>query len=315
MKWIPGQRSENLEDRRDEDTGYGGGGFGGGGFGGGFRPGGVRVGLGGAAVLLVLSLVFGRNFFSGLDGGPPPPPQVNPGGARHAPGGTGAAARHPRSAAEEHLVDFVSFVLDDVQGLWKRELPRQASTPYPDARLVLFRNVVRSGCGFAETAMGPFYCPADSKVYIDLAFYQELRTRFGAPGEFAQAYVIAHEVGHHVQDVLGIEARVRRAQRERPRDANRLSVRMELQADCLAGVWGHSTRGRDILEPGDLESGLAAAAAVGDDRLQRHAGARVNPERWTHGSSAERVAWFKRGFETGQLSACDTFNQPDPATP
>jgi len=304
MRWEPGQESDNIEDRRDEGGGGGGGG--------GFSGGGIRLGLGGTVVVLALSLVFGRNFFSvlGATPGVSPAPQVGPG-----PGGgpaPAAGARRPRSASEEHLVEFVSFVLDDVQKTWQQELPAQRQVGYRDAKLVLFSNGIRSGCGFAETEMGPFYCPADRKVYIDLGFYQELRTRFGAPGEFAEAYVIAHEIGHHVQDLLGIEARVRRAQQQNPAQQNHLSVRMELQADCLAGVWGHSTAGRNILEPGDLESGLTAAAAVGDDRLQKQATGRVNPERWTHGSSAERVAWFKRGFASGRIDDCDTFTQPDP---
>jgi hypothetical protein len=180
---------------------------------------------------------------------------------------------------------------------------------YEDARLVLFRGEVSSGCGYAEAAMGPFYCPADASVYIDLGFYDELRERFGAPGDFAQAYVLAHEIGHHVQSLLGVETEVRRAQQSSVSAANRLSVRMELQADCYAGIWGHSTARRDLLEQGDLAEGLAAAAAIGDDRLQRQAGRGVNPESFTHGSSEQRVRWFRRGLETGDPEACDTFSE------
>jgi predicted metalloprotease len=172
---------------------------------------------------------------------------------------------------------------------------------------VLFRDGVQSACGFAEAATGPFYCPGDEKVYIDLGFYDELSSRFGAPGDFAQAYVLAHEIGHHVQRTLGIEGQVRQAQQARPGAANQYSVLLELQADCFAGIWGHSTARRDILDPGDLEEGLGAAAAVGDDRIQGSARGRVNPETFTHGSSQQRMEWFQRGFQSGQPSACDTF--------
>jgi predicted metalloprotease len=166
---------------------------------------------------------------------------------------------------------------------------------------------VRSGCGIGETAMGPFYCPVDQKVYIDLGFYRALRDRFGAPGDFAQAYVIAHEIGHHVQHQLGITDQVRATQQSRPGQANALSVRLELQADCLAGIWGHSTQERNLLEQGDVEEGLGAAAAIGDDRIQRQTAGRTNPETWTHGSSRQRVAWFQRGLKSGRIQDCDTF--------
>jgi predicted metalloprotease len=177
---------------------------------------------------------------------------------------------------------------------------------------VLFTDAVRSGCGFAESAMGPFYCPLDRRVYIDLGFYRELRSRYGAPGDFAQAYVIAHELGHHIQNLLGTSDVIQRERERNPAESNRLSVRMELQADCYAGIWAHSTDQRKLLESGDIEEGIGAAAAVGDDRLQKQATGRVNPERWTHGSSAERVAWFKRGLEAGRLGACDTFSGSAP---
>jgi predicted metalloprotease len=188
--------------------------------------------------------------------------------------------------------------------MWARQLGNR----YARARLVLFTDAVESACGFAQSATGPFYCPPDQRVYIDLGFYRELRDRFGAPGEFAQAYVLAHEIGHHVQTVLGTEGQVRQAQQRNPGAANQLSVRMELQADCYAGVWGHAAAQQGMLEPGDLESGLTAAAAIGDDRIQRMGGGHVAPERFTHGSSAQRVEWFKRGLDTGRPDACDTFN-------
>jgi uncharacterized protein len=275
MRWTPGGVSGNIEDRRS------GGGIGGRG-----------IGLGGLLIAAVLSLIFGRDFVSPLlTGGGDTRPHV---------------ADQARDSAEEPQVQFVSFVLDDAQGTWQRLLgPR-----YEDAKLVLFRDVVRSACGTAGAESGPFYCPADQKVYIDLSFFDELDQRFGAPGDFAQAYVLAHEIGHHVQTLLGISREVRQLQAARPGQANDLSVRMELQADCLAGVWGHSTNQRGILEQGDMREGLAAAAAVGDDRIQRQARGRVNPESFTHGSSEQRMQWFRRGFDSGDIRACDTFESP-----
>jgi predicted metalloprotease len=286
MRWTPGGRSEDLEDQRGTSSG-GGPMLGGGG---------LRIGAGGAVLLLVLSLVTGQNFFNILGG------IVDVG----SPGGDQVGAPHESSPEEEKLVEFVSFVLDDVQGTWAKTFP-VAGRSYRRTKLVLFTDTVRSGCGFAETAMGPFYCPSDEKVYIDLGFYQELRSRFGAPGDFAQAYVIAHEIGHHVQNVLGLSDRVREMQQRRPDAANQLSVLLELQADCFAGIWAHSTEQRDILERGDVEEGIGAAAAVGDDRIQKQAGARVNPETWTHGSSQQRVEWFQRGMQGGKVADCNTF--------
>ncbi len=287
MRWNPGRRSENLEDRRGEGgrrMRMPGGGFG-------------KLGLGGIVVLLVLSLVFKQDFLSmaggGGDGGP----------LAALPGEGPPAATTPE---EEKLVDFVSFVLDDAQGVWARLLPAEG-TRYEDARLVLFRDAVESACGFAESATGPFYCPGDRKVYVDLGFYEELQRRFGAPGDFAQAYVLAHEIGHHVQNLLGIEQEVRRAQRGDPARANDLSVRMELQADCLAGIWASTTAERQLLERGDLEEGLGAAAAVGDDRIQRMSTGRVSPDGFTHGTSAQRMEWFRRGLQGGRVASCDTF--------
>ena len=207
---------------------------------------------------------------------------------------------------EAATVDFVSFVLDDVQQHWER-LFSESGRQYERAELVLFEDAVNTGCGSASSATGPFYCPLDKRAYIDLGFFRELRTRFQAPGDFAQAYVLSHEIAHHVQNITGINPKVRQLQQRNPDDANELSVRQELQADCLAGVWAHSTYERGILEQGDLEEGLGAAAAVGDDRIQREATGRVNPETWTHGSSEQRMDWFNRGYETGDPDNCDTF--------
>jgi len=253
----------------------------------------MRIGLGGAAVLLVLSLIFKQNFFALLGGD----------GAAGTPSASGPVASTPE---EDKEVQFVSFVLDDAQATWERLLQARGK-PYEHAKLVLFRDAIQSACGFAQTASGPFYCPGDEKVYIDLGFYDELQRRFGAPGDFAQAYVLAHELGHHVQRLLGTEAQVRKAQQRNPEAANDLSVRLELQADCYAGVWGHETQQRNILDPGDVDEGLQAAAAVGDDRIQKMSGQGVTPEAFTHGSSEQRASWFRRGFDSGRPEDCDTF--------
>ncbi len=285
MRWTEGEQSPDIEDRRGEGGGFS---FGGGGF---------RLGCGGIILLAVLSLVFRKNFFALLDSNSGGPPAADV---------TRSGPPVSQSAEDQQRVKFVSFVVEDVQRTWEKEFPKLGGT-YQRAKLVLFRDATRSGCGFAESEMGPFYCPTDEKVYLDLGFFDELRSRFGAPGEFAEAYVIAHEFGHHVQRLLGLDEKVRRAQAERPSMKNELSVRTELQADCLAGVWGHATAERNILEKGDVESGLAAVSAVGDDRLQKAATGRVSPESWTHGSSRERTEWFTRGLQTGQVGACDTF--------
>jgi len=278
MRWSPGHRSANVEDRR------GGGGR--------FIRGAGGLGIGTLVILLILSLVFKRDFFS----------LVGAGGVETAPE-TAAGPPAETTPEEERLVSFVSFVLDDAQNVWQQQM----GSSYRPAKLVLFRDAVQSACGFAESATGPFYCPGDEKVYIDLGFYEELQQRFGAPGDFAQAYVLAHEIGHHVQNLLGTEAEVRRTRQERADLANEMSVRLELQADCYAGVWAHSTGQRKLLEQGDVEEGLGAAAAVGDDRLQRMGGGRVVPESFTHGSSEQRQQWFRRGLEAGRPDACDTF--------
>lgn len=282
MRWTPGGRSRNLEDRRGAS---GGGGMRGGG-------GGMKLGLGGTLLLLVLSLIFKRDLLTPVTGG------LASGGALPP-----ASQEAPlQDAAEENMVQFVSVVLDSTQATWARLIPQ-----YREAKLVLFRDATATACGQGESASGPFYCPGDDKVYIDLAFFELLDRRFGAPGDFAQAYVLAHEIGHHVQNVLGTERQVRRLQGQNPGASNRLSVAMELQADCYAGVWGHDAARAGMLVSGDLEEGLAAAAAVGDDHLQQMSGGRVSPESFTHGSSAERQQWFRRGFESGDPRACDTF--------
>jgi uncharacterized protein len=288
MRWTPGGTSSDVEDRRDQGGGGGGGGFGG-----------MHIGIGGVIILFILSLLFKQNFFALLGGG----------GASSGGSATVSQPNPVRDAAEKPLVQFVSFVLDDTQKTWEQILPQQVGTPYRHARLVLFRDYTQSGCGGAESATGPFYCPADEKVYIDLGFYDELKRRFGAPGEFAQAYVLAHEVGHHVQKIIGIENKVRQLQGQNPSSANQLSVKMELQADCLAGVWAHSTQQRGLLDPGDVESALGAAAAVGDDHIQQMSRGRVQPETFTHGSSEQRMSWFRKGLDSGAVTACNTFAQ------
>jgi predicted metalloprotease len=258
----------------------------------------MKLGIGGIVILFILSVVFKTNFFALLSGGGP----VSPGPAVSRPDPA-------KDEAEKPLVQFVSFVLDDTQKTWEQLLPEQAGTPYRHAKLVLFRDYTQSGCGGAQSATGPFYCPADEKVYIDLSFYDELKRRFGAPGEFAQAYVLAHEIGHHVQKLLGIAGKVHRLQEQNPSAANPLSVRLELQADCFAGVWAHSTQQRGLIEPNDVQSALGAAAAVGDDHIQQMARGRVQPETFTHGSSEQRMSWFNKGLHSGSISACNTFSQ------
>jgi predicted metalloprotease len=281
MRWTPGGESDDIEDRRDDS---GGGGFG---------FGGMHIGLGGMLILLILSFVFKRNFFNVVSTG----------------GGTRPAITQPdhaRDAQENPTVQFISFVLDDTQKTWAQVLPEQGIR-YRHAKLVLFRDLTYSGCGTARAATGPFYCPADEKVYIDLGFYDELKQRFGAPGEFAQAYVLAHEIGHHVQKLIGVEGKVRALEQSNPSEANSLSVKTELQADCLAGVWAHSTEQRNLLENGDIESAMNAAAAVGDDRLQKMSTGHVSPESFTHGTSAQRTQWFQRGVSEGTIAGCNTF--------
>ena len=280
MRWESGRRSDNVEDRRGRRVtrGLAGGGI-------------------GALILVVVALLFGVDPRLLLQGVPA--------------GGGETVEPYQPTPEEERLADFVRVVLGDTEDTWTA-LFQGAGGTYEVPVLVLFSGAVRSACGYADAAVGPFYCPGDRKLYIDLSFYQEMQTRFGAPGDFAQAYVIAHEVGHHVQTLIGVADEVRAARgRVSQEDANALSVRQELQADCFAGVWAHhAQRVRNVLEQGDLEEALTAAAAIGDDRLQRQSQGHVVPETFTHGTSEQRVRWFREGFRAGDTARCDTFQAP-----
>ncbi|WP_245298244.1 KPN_02809 family neutral zinc metallopeptidase, partial [Rhodomicrobium vannielii] len=275
------------------------------GGGGGDGPVGGRGGLGIVGVLVILGLAY----FLGID------PRVildqtgGGGGGIQLPMREGPReANRPLSPEEQELTQFTSVVLKTTEDIWGERFKASGQT-YTPPKLVLFRGDVDSQCGMGVSQMGPFYCPNDGKVYVDLSFYDDLKNRFGASGDFAQAYVIAHEVGHHVQTLLGISAKVERARsRASERESNALQVRMELQADCLAGIWAHDAQSRlQIVEPGDIDEALNAAAAIGDDRIQRKTQGRVTPDSFTHGTSADRVGWFRKGFQSGQFSACDTF--------
>jgi predicted metalloprotease len=287
MRWKGGRRSQNVEDRRGTRMGRGAtvGGVGGLGF----------------LVIVVLYMLLG--------GDPAQLVEQMP----QAGGPSASTTTGPPPPGQEELADFVSVVLADTEDTWN-PIFASIGRQYEEPKLVLFTGQVRSACGMAGAAMGPFYCPGDHKLYIDLSFYDELQRRFRAPGDFAQAYVIAHEVGHHVQNLLGINGEVQTMQRQVSKtEANELSVRLELQADCMAGVWGyHTQRARNMLEAGDLEEALNAASAIGDDRIQRENSGRVVPDSFTHGSSAQRVMWFRTGFESGDVAACDTFRVAQP---
>ncbi|HYH07938.1 MAG TPA: neutral zinc metallopeptidase [Thermoanaerobaculia bacterium] len=288
MRWTPGGISPDVFDRR-----------GAGGFGFGRGP---QVGCGGAVILLVLSLLTGRNFFAllGGSGGEAVPQQ-------QAPAEPGSTAPVNESPEEARTVQFLrQFLFDEIQNTWAG-IFEQEGMRYDRARLVIFRDVTQTACGTGQAATGPFYCPGDNTTYLDVGFFDELHQRFGAPGDFAQAYVVAHEIGHHVQNLVGTSDRVHEAMQRDRRNANEYSVRLELQADCYAGIWGHHAARRNILEPGDVEEGLDAAAAVGDDRIQEMSGRAVNPESFSHGSSAQRMEWFQRGFQSGNIRDCDTF--------
>jgi len=280
MRWESGRRSDNVEDRRGRRVtrGLAGGGI-------------------GALILVVVATLFGVDPRLLLQGVPA--------------GGGETVEPYQPTPEEERLADFVRVVLGDTEDTWTA-LFQGAGGTYERPVLVLFSGAVRSACGHADAAVGPFYCPGDRKLYIDLSFYQEMQTRFGAPGDFAQAYVIAHEVGHHVQTLIGVADEVNAARgRVSQEEANALSVRQELQADCFAGVWAHhAQRVRNVLEQGDLEEALTAAAAIGDDRLQRQSQGYVVPETFTHGTSEQRVRWFREGFRTGDTARCDTFQTP-----
>jgi predicted metalloprotease len=322
MQWRGGRRSSNVSDQRGSGGGFGplgGGGFGGLGGGGGFGRGPRIGGLGivGIIAFFVIASLMGIDPMAILNGGV--------GGGSGTRNGDvvgdilsgqssyeqGAGSGTGDATTEEELKDFVSVILASTEDVWSG-IFAQGNGSYRQPALVLFSGATQSACGYAQSAMGPFYCPPDQKVYIDLDFYRDLRTRFEAPGDFAQAYVIAHEVGHHVQNLLGIEKQVSRARSGMSEtDANALSVRVELQADCFAGIWAHQIEVNDQnlkLEPGDIKEGLTAASAIGDDRLQSQATGHIVPDSFTHGSSDQRVRWFQRGLDTGDLEACDTFN-------
>ena len=291
MKWEGNRESDNVEDRRDDS----GGGFGGGGG----LLGGRSIGIGTIVVALLGGWIFGINPLTilGLFSGGSPPAQVQQQGPAHRP------------PADDRMAAFVSTVLADTEDVWKDVFAKGGAT-YREPHLVLFRGATQTACGQGQAAMGPFYCPADQKVYIDLGFYETLRNKLGAPGDFAQAYVIAHEVGHHVQNLLGISAKMDQMRgRVSKVEYNGLSVKLELQADCFAGVWAnHAQSARQILQQGDVEEAMNAAAKIGDDALQRSGGGAVVPESFTHGTSAQRQRWFDSGLKTGSIKACDTFS-------
>jgi predicted metalloprotease len=277
MLWKSSRQSENVEDRR------------------GVSPGGLAVGGGlGGIVILVIALLMGVDPRQLLNQAPTNDPR--------------SATETSRPASEEEQKQFVTHVLGSTEDVWSEVLRREGRR-YVEPKLVLFTDQVRSGCGLAGAAVGPFYCPGDQKVYIDLAFYQELKDRFRAPGDFAQAYVIAHEIGHHVQNLLGVMERAK-SNGMRRETANQLSVRLELQADFLAGVWAHYAQMQGLIEPGDIDEALRAASAIGDDRLQRQSQGYVVPDSFTHGTSEQRSRWFRKGFETGDLRQGDTFSAP-----
>ena len=289
MRWRTGRRSDNIEDRRGE---------------GGLPVRMGRVGLGGGGIGLIL-LVLAAAYF-GID---PTVLLQGMGGAVQDQGPSVTTEQRQPSAADDEMKQFMAVVLADTEDTWGA-LFAQSGKRYVEPTLVLYTGGTSTACGFGQAAMGPFYCPPDQRVYVDLSFYDDLRQRFGAPGDFAQAYVLAHEIGHHVQNLLGISDKVQAArQRADEAEANALSVRLELQADCLAGLWAyHANRSRQILESGDVEEALRAASAIGDDRLQRQSRGYVTPDSFTHGSAAQRTRWFRRGLESGKFSSCDTFN-------
>ncbi len=315
------RESQNVEDVRNES---GGSPFGRGGM---PFPIPMGTGRGGMSIttLIILGLLwffFGSSIFGGNDQGGiqlPPLPRIDgsPQGQQRSPfdipGLPGSKTGGPVKAESDEMKKFISRVLADTEDVWNRVF-QQFGKQYSEPKLVLFSGSYPTACGQGVAAMGPFYCPLDRKIYIDLAFYEELKRRFRAPGDFAQAYVVAHEVGHHVQTLLGIAEKVQQMKQRLPeREANKVQVRMELQADCLAGVWAalnHQLKNR--LQPGDIEEGLNAAQAIGDDMIQRQQTGRVVPDAFTHGSSAQRVKWFRRGLETAQIQQCDTFSDPSP---
>lgn len=307
MEWQPGQMSSDIDDRRGDS--YGGGG------GGGFNIGGGGIGIVGFIILVVLSLVTGHNFLGGLFGGGSGQTQSGPvqpgaGSGMYGPAGqngetSGTAPDESHNQRDDaHLI---SFVLDNVQNFWTQEFQKEGWGTYKHARLVLFTGSTYSGCGTAQAATGPFYCPEDKKVYIDLSFWNELKRFGGSTADFAQAYVLAHELGHHVQDLLGTEQKVEQAEQDGG-NKSQLSVATELQADCYGGVWAHYAQQKGVVDPGDIDAALSAVAAVGDDHLEKMAGRAVTPDSFTHGSSAQREQWFKTGFGSGDPNQCTTYN-------
>ncbi len=294
MRWKQGRRSDNIEDMRSASPPSMA--MGGASAVGRILPFLLQTKTGRTLLIIGVIVYFGAKFM-GVD-----LLQLA------APSGSVGTSSQELSAKDQELADFVSVVLADTESTWHLEFKKLGLT-YEEPKLVLFRNAVNSACGYAQSAMGPFYCPGDHKLYIDLAFYEDMKNKLGAPGDFAQAYVIAHEVGHHVQTLLGTSAKVSQAQQQVSKEqANQLSVKLELQADCYAGIWGYyADSDRQMLEEGDIEEALNAASAIGDDKLQQQAGGVVRPESFTHGSSKQRVAWFKRGFEQGKVEACNTF--------
>jgi uncharacterized protein len=308
------RESDNVEDRRGE-TPFPGGSFPGGGRRVTIPMGGGGLGIGGLVLIGVLCLMLGINPLTLLtDGGIQLPDMPRPSGPRSgAPDLPGLPGKPGVAQSSDEMSRFVRRVLADNEDVWERVF-QAAGRQYQRPKLVLFTGATRTACGTGQSAMGPFYCPLDEKIYVDLSFYEVMKRRFGAPGDFAQAYVIAHEVGHHVQKLLGIADAVTRAQQRAGSEAesNAQQVRMELQADCFAGVWASlNDQVKSRLEPGDVEEGLRAAAAIGDDTLQRKSQGYVVPDAFTHGSSAQRVRWFRRGLDTGQVKACDTFNSKE----
>ncbi len=291
MDWTPGGVSSDIEDRRGDSGGGGGFNIGGGG----------GLGIVGFVVLVIISLLTGHNYLGMMFSG-------NGNGGQQVQQQSDPNAPVQQSPSEARDVQLISFVLDDVQKNWTTILPEQTGRNYRHAKLVLFRGETNSGCGDAQSATGPFYCPQDERVYIDLSFWDELTKLGGDNADFAQAYVVAHELGHHVQNILGTERQVQSAMRD-PSKRSAASVDLELQADCFAGIWAHSTQQRNIIHEDDVNEALKAAAAVGDDHIQKMQRGTVSPESFTHGTSAERQGWFKAGLRTGQISACDTFGK------
>jgi predicted metalloprotease len=302
MKWTRGTRSGDIDDRRGQPIPRA-------------ARRGIQIGAGGVgvAIFLVILQALGVDVSGLFGGGSTTRTETRTDNRTTASGSGSAAKKTPAEDPDSDLVDFITFVITDIQDSFTKIIDEQGSpgpTPgkYRRAKLVIFTEAVDTKCGVSSSAIGPFYCPPDENAYIDLSFYRDLKARFGAPGDFAQAYVLAHEIGHHLQTVFGISQMVDRKAGRDAKSRNAWSVKQELQADCFAGVWAHSAKQRDLLEIGDVDEALTAAAAIGDDRLQKAAGRKVNAETWTHGSSDMRVRWFKRGYESGRLAECDTYS-------